>query len=32
MGRKSQKFYTPLIFSAPQGVTQSEFREVVWCR
>ena len=28
-GRKSRNFYTPPVFSAPQGVTPSEFREGV---
>ena len=27
IGRKSHNFYTPPVFSAPQGVTPSEFRE-----
>jgi len=27
IGRKSRNFYTPPVFSAPQGVTPSEFRE-----
>ena len=29
IGRKSQNFYTPPVFSAPERVTPSEFREDV---
>jgi len=29
LGRNSRNFYTPLLFSAPQGVTPSEFRKDV---
>jgi len=29
IGRKSRNFYTPPVFSAPAGVTPSEFRENV---
>jgi len=32
IGRKSRNFYTPPVFSAPKGVTPSEFREHIWCR
>ena len=31
IGRKSRNLYTPLVFSAPVGVTPSDFREDVWC-
>jgi len=29
IGRKVQNFYTPPVFSAPQGVTPFEFRKYV---